>query len=507
MPKSENERYGVMYVPFYQLQCAHLKHLLPLQLAPVNKETQFTNLNTLPHISKIPAALLDQDGTHIIELNKAAELAGIAPGASTSHAVARSTNIIFYARSPSHEQQLRDTILQLAYQSSSFIEDSGPGICTLNFKGTKDPRSKLLSLLEKIRSLGLQTQAGIGPNPEIALQAAKIADSLLEISKDCTVLKSLPLDSLNPSPYLLDIMRSWGIRTLGALTRLPRDEIGQRLGLEGLAIWDRAAGRSTNILKYVQPPETFEEAIDFEQPLETLEPLLFIVRRFVERLILRLESVYLLAAKVCLTFSLENDEKIIRTLQIPAPTRELDTLFCIISQYLETVQTNAPITSFKVSILPSKPNSHQFDLFQSGLKEPNRFFQTLGRLAALVGNDQVGIPYSVDTHRPDSVRMKMPELNWTRTRQNFKPRIGPGLRRYRPGISVQVENKHGKPHFMHNNLVTGTIVALKGPWKLSGNWWDNARWETEEWDVALENGDVYRVAQTFGHWLIVGVYD
>ena len=104
-------------------------------------------------------------------------------------------------------------------------------------------------------------------------------------------------------------MKSWGVRNLGALTRLPREEIGQRLGLEGLSLWDRAAGRSTNVLQLVQPPETFEESIDFEQLLETLEPLLFILRRFLETLSLRIESVYLLIAELHLTLILENGER------------------------------------------------------------------------------------------------------------------------------------------------------------------------------------------------------
>ena len=113
---------------------------------------------------------------------------------------------------------------------------------------------------------------------------------------------------------------------------MPREEIGQRLGLEGLSLWDRAAGQSTNLLRLTQPPERFEESFDFEQQLETLEPLLFILRRFLERLALRVESLYRLIAEIRLTLMLDNGEKITRTLQIPAPTRDIDSLFSIASQ-------------------------------------------------------------------------------------------------------------------------------------------------------------------------------
>jgi protein ImuB len=231
--------------------------------------------------------------------------------------------------------------------------------------------------------------------------------------------------------------------------------------------------------------------------LETLEPLLFILRRFLERLSLRIESIYLLIAELRLMLSLEDGEKIDRILQIPAPTRDVDTLFGIAAQYLETLQTTAPVTGFRLEAMPSKPAGHQFDLFQGGLKDPNRFFQTLARLAALVGNEKVGIPQRINTHQPDSLQMLMPELGWSRKniKKNSHPKTGPALRRCRPGIAARVELNDGKPVLMQTSLISGKILEVRGPWKLSGNWWDRMRWDIKEWDIALDNGGLYRIAQ------------
>jgi protein ImuB len=148
-------------------------------------------------------------------------------------------------------------------------------------------------------------------------------------------------------------------------------------------------------------------------------------------------------------------------------------------------------------------------LFQGGLKDPNRFFQTLARLAALVGNDRVGIPQKIDTHRPDSVRLQMPELDWGEEKFQLGsvPRIGPGLRRYRPGIVADVELNQGKPVAVRSPMMKGRILQIRGPWKLSGNWWDFSRWESQEWDIELDTGGLYRLVQTPGHWEVVGMYD
>ena len=521
MHKIETYCFTVIYIPFYFLQCAQQKRFLQrseynnvsssqlsLDVAIEDSCSESLSFSVFEQsFADIPAALLDEDGIHVIELNPAAERAGIHIGASTSQAVARAPELVLYTRALSHERHLQDVLLQLAYSYSPFIENSAPGICTVDVRKTRNQQSGLRKLLAQLRAIGLHAKAGIGPNPEIALQAAKIADPILEIFHDCKLLQSLPLEFLGPSPFLLDILKSWGIRTLGAMTRLPRDEIGQRLGLEGLSLWDRAAGRHTKVLQFVQPSETFEESIDFEQRLETLEPLLFILGRFLERLSLRTESVYLLIAELHLTLTLENGEKIVRSLQIPAPTRDVDILSGIAAQYLETLQTTAPVVSFHLEIKPSKPAGHQFDLFQGKVRDPNRFFQTLARLSALVGPERVGIPQQINTHRPDSLQIQMPEFDWSWQSAKSRPKVGPGLRRYRPGIVASIELSKGKPASVQSSLISSKILEARGPWNLSGNWWDRTHWEVKEWDVLLENGGIYRLAQSLGQWEVVGVYD
>lgn len=520
MRKPRIRLFAVSYIPSYRLQCAWQNYLFQPRSPDYSSSEQLsfeekarfqavTNGSIDALNCNLPMALLDPDGTHVIELNPPAEAAEVQTGMTTSLATARAPHLLLLARTPSLEEQFQNTFLQLSYCYSPFIENSAAGVCTLEFRGNRTPEIRLRELLDQLQAIGLKAQAGIGPNPEIALQAARIADPILEVTSNSALLQSLPLESLSPSPYLLDIFHSWGVRTLGALTRLPREEIGQRLGLEGLSLWDRAAGRSTNALRYVLPPETFEESIDFDHCLETLEPLLFILKRFLERLSLRIEAAYKLISELSLTLILDDGEKIVRTLQIPAPSCEVETLFRIATQYLETVQTSAPVVGLRLEVFSSHPGNNQFDLFQGGLKDPNRFFQTLARLAALVGNDRVGIPEKVNTHQPDRIRLRIPGFNWSPVAppRTWSLKVGPALRRYRPGIAAKVELGDGKPVMLQSDLVAGKIREARGPWKLSGNWWDQLHWNVEEWDIQLYNGNLFRLAQSADRWEVVGVYD
>src|SRR4029434_4887190 len=95
-----------------------------------------------------------------------------------------------------------------------------------------------------------------------------------------------------PTCQILAILHKWGIHTLGQLAALDKEQLGGRLGPEAIRMWERANGRSRRVLKLIQPPESFEESFEFEREIETSEPLLFMLRRFLEQLVLRLAAIY-----------------------------------------------------------------------------------------------------------------------------------------------------------------------------------------------------------------------
>src|SRR2546423_9490385 len=146
---------------------------------------------------------------------------------------------------------------------------------------------------------------------------------------------------------LIGILHKWGLHTLGQLAALNKEELQVRLGTDAVRLWERANGTANRPLKLVQPPETFDESFEFDHEIETAEPLLFILRRFLEQLSLRLSSIYLVARELTLTITFANschDESVatatnaspartaakethIRVFKIPQPTNDVDLLF------------------------------------------------------------------------------------------------------------------------------------------------------------------------------------
>jgi protein ImuB len=221
---------------------------------------------------------------------------------------------------------------------------------------------------------------------------------------------TLPIEALDLPFESLEILKRWGINTAGAFLALGKDALAQRLGPAIVEVFDRLSTHSVRPLNIASPPETFAEEIEFQNEIETLEPLLFILRRFVEQLSRRIELLYLVVAELHLKLGLTSGATYERAFMIPSPTGNAETLFRVLHTHLENLRTDAPIVTLRLSAKPGRPESHQFGLFETTLRNPNQFAETLARLTALCGSDRIGTPVLEATYRPDTFQMKAPDF-------------------------------------------------------------------------------------------------
>jgi len=323
---------------------------------------------------------------------------------------------------------------------------------------------------------------------------------------------------------IIAILHKWGIHTLGHLAALDKEQLGARLGPEAIRMWERANGRSNRLLKLIRPPESFEESFEFEREIETAEPVLFMLRRFLEQLAVRLAAIYLVAKELTLRITFANsrqDEPAVagkqsyeRVFKIPQPTNNVDLLFRMLQTHLENFRSEHPIVAVALSAEPIKPAGEQFGLFETTLRNPHQLSETLARLTALLGNDRIGTPVLEETHRPDAFRMQ--PFSWavvSAVSSGETPRAlrtahaTTALRRFRPALSTSVLQDEDTPAHIRSAEMSGKIIAQRGPYLLSGNWWDEKSWRRAEWDLQLENGELVRAHERDGVWKIDGVYD
>ena len=316
---------------------------------------------------------------------------------------------------------------------------------------------------------------------------------------------------------VLEILRRWGIDSLGQFAALEREAVAARLGPVGVELWERASGKATRLLKLVAVRESFEEAFEFESEIETSEPLLFMLRRFLQQFAVRLDAIHLVVSELQLeiTFSdppedgsaAADKSNYTHRFKIPEPTNNVETLFRMLHTHLENFTSRSPIIAVALKAETTKPSFEQFHLFETALRDPTRLTETLARLAGLLGSERVGTPILEETHRPDSFRMEPFSWQLPETKTELPALPAAVLRRFRSPLPAAVGLAKNTPAFLQSPKVQGAIRARKGPYFLSGNWWDEKAWDRAEWDVELENGAVCQCHSTGGQWSLDGIYD
>jgi protein ImuB len=287
---------------------------------------------------------------------------------------------------------------------------------------------------------------------------------------------------------------------------LPPEGIAARFGEEGLRHWRCVMGKSTRLLELATPPETFEEETEFENEIELLEPLLFMLRRFLERIADRLGAAYLVVAVIELRIGFAAGADYTRAFPVPSPTRDVETLFRMLFTHLESFQSPHPIKSLRLAARPCKAVKEQLGLFETSLRDPNRFHQTLARLSALVGADRAGVPVKENTFRADAFRLQPPAFHAAAAPRKHGSR-GLALRRFRPPRPAHVFTADRRPASLMVEDFSAPLGESAGPWITSGEWWDREAWERTEWEVESADGRLYRLSQQGNAWYIEGIYD
>jgi protein ImuB len=490
--QAESTQFAAIYLPDFFLQAV---------------------LRAEPELRSCPVILLDpqQPKAGVVQMTHTARQAGVVEGMTPPQAMARCASLHIRHRVPAEEQAATDALLQCAWAFSPVVEATAPGVCTLDLASLPGPLDATWAqgLIDQLARLHLQARVGMAATPDLALLAARCARPFLAVQDVEVFLANLPIESLEPGADLLRLLRKWGIRTAGQFCGLGKSQVAERLGPDGVALWERACAQRLRPLRRVQPPAVFEEAMEFEREVESLEPLLFVLGRFVGQLAQRLALAGLAAAQLELRLRLADGTQYQRLFNIPAPTTDPTVLLRMLQTHLETVRTPQPITALFLQVTPARPAGHQLGLFQPALRDPNQFHETLMRLTALLGADRVGTPVLEWSHRPDAFRLQVPRFDAAHTSSSSAGALPPGLslRRFRPPIPATVQVRDGQPMFLCADRFNGPIVAARGPWRTSGQWWDPNCWQRDEWDVQTADGRLYRLSLQPTGWFLEGLYD
>jgi len=511
----------------------------------------------------------------VFAVNENARRAGVDPGMSKLQ-IEPCAGLVLRARSLPQEAAAHAALLDCAQSFSPRVEVHGCDTIVLDLAGLEPLFGALpkiaRALSRRASDLGLETNVAVAGNPDSAVLAARGFSGVTVIpeGKEAEQLGSLPVEvllgnSTQESGQLLETFSRWGIRKLRDLAALPDVALSERLGQTGIHLQKLARGATSRTLVPVEPALIFEEVIELEYPLLLLEPLAFLLGRLLEQLCARLEARALATQELRLCLELENgwqtedlstnngatgvlarpgqSRLFQRTLRLPVPLLDSRTFLKLLQLDLKAHPPGAPIVKIQLSAEPVRPRAAQNGLFLPPSPEPEKLELTLARIAGIVGEDKVGSLELLDTHRPGGFRMQRfaPEpispQRHRDTEKNNSTFLFPvsslsssvslclcgdssndlvtALRIFRPPVDVVVTMQDGKPAFINcpqRKEIQGEILWAAGPWRSSGDWWEQEGWARDEWDIAVQEEAgiaLYRLVRDRlgGRWILEGTYD
>jgi len=470
------------------------------------------------------------DGTppiwNVVAANEAALQAGIELGMAKSQA-AQFCAVEIRQRSLLQEKSAHAALLDLGASVSPRMEDTAPDTIILDIAGLTslfgNEENIARRLMRHASSLGLIAHVAVSSNLEVALHAARgfSGITLIPPGEEAKRLGRLPVRALLPSAEILETLERWGVRDCAALAALPLLQLSERLGQEGVRLHEFARGASLRSIALAEPAVHFEEEMALDFAVAELEPLAFLLGRLLDQLCARLQARALAACAIRLRFDLEDsfekDFQVLgknyspklapktyeKVLGLPVPVRDSKMLLKLLRLQLQADPPHASIVKIILSAEPARPRAAQGGLFLPSCPDPEELELTIGRLANLVGNANIGSPELVNTHRPGEFRMsrfipasdesKISQENGTAAAAHVrkedhtsKPCLAAtAFRIFRPEVQAKVELQDGYPARIYFRGMRGNIVAASGPWRTSGDWWREDTWQQDEWEVDI----------------------
>jgi protein ImuB len=460
----------------------------------------------------------------VVAANSAAFEAGIQLG-MTKAQVAQFGNVQICMRSEAQEQAAHAALLDAAWSVSPRVEDTALDTVVLDLEGLTGlfgtDENIARELARRVTAIGLAARVAVAANIEVAIHAARgfLGITIIPVGEERRRLGALPVGVLTTEAETLEILERWGVETLQALAALPVLQLSERLGQEGVRLSELARGVRQRSLVLAQASTNFTEEMELDDAVEELEPLSFLLGRLLDQLCARLEARALAVRAVRIRFELQPSfEKDFQTLKedlrrkpgvkqyekvltLPVPMRNAKTLLKLLRLQLQGDPPAAPIQKIYMTADAAAPRVAQNGLFVPCGPDPEKLEVTIVRLGKLVGEGNLGCAELVDSHRPESFRMaRFVALAERGNRAGRKQDAGvtkrgdkledavTAFRVIRPAQAVRVELREEQPVRVYLRGMRGDVVAASGPWRSSGDWWQEDAWHQDEWDLEIEFG-------------------
>jgi protein ImuB len=358
------------------------------------------------------------DHTKLDAVDDTARSLGLREGLSLVEAHAFLAALEVRTVSPEQVRLALQSVGEAALAFAPTVELCPPDAVHLDLTGAAHLHGGELPLIEALRArvseLGHVCRVAVAVGPRIAEIVARHGTECLRVvepDQEIPSLRPLPVSALPIDEATACWLVRVGILTIGDLLRLPDNQLTARLGDRAAQVMRLAKGQDPTPLQPWSPPPVLCEETSWDEGVEDLSSLVFVLNRLCTRLATRLQgrgqalramSVTLLHDRAIAQLR-GSDQTSTTQLQMPAPLNRAEDLLRTLRARLEHLALHAPVLGIRLeaTLLVHAPRI-QLDLSRDVTASPNALPVLLAELAAEIGPDRIGTLCLVSTHRPEA---------------------------------------------------------------------------------------------------------
>ncbi len=205
--------------------------------------------------------------------------------------------------------------------------------------GGMDQLSRRVS--HALKRLRVHAEIAIAPTVGAAWALAVFGGGELRIARDdelLDALRALPVEALRLDGTTVEMLGALGICSIGALLKLPRDDLVVRFGQNILERIDQALGAFHEPLMFLEYHAPIAASVEFEGVIESLESIHLALRQLIGEVARELVVRGMGAREIRIAFRPPYAGAVEKVVQLTRPCRDEAALFNLLSCATEAVE-------------------------------------------------------------------------------------------------------------------------------------------------------------------------
>jgi protein ImuB len=450
----------------------------------------------------------------LVSVCAAAAAAGLHPGQALTQARALCPALNVADAAPAEDAQALAALAQWCTRATPLAAAAPPDTLWLDIAGCDHLFGGEARLAEdlatRMERWGLNARWAIAGPPGAAYALARHAHTtIVPNGQEAAALATLPIELLRLEPAAAAGLRRLGLKTIGALARLPRAELAARFGAAVLLRLDQAHGQLSETIAWPPPPPDWTEQERFAEPILTTEACLTVLDLLAARLCARLAAQRQGGRQFIATFQRVDGSLQQRAIATALPVRDPAYLLRLLAERLDGLDPGFGIEAVSLAAPAIEASAaEQQDFSRATGPGQQKLAQLIDALANRLSPHRLFRYAPRESHIPEHAVQTAPPLqtNIAWPHDPSTPRPIRLLHRPEP-IEVTALLPDDPPVQFRWRGALHRVRAATGPERIAAEWWTAQPGGTRDYyQVEDAKGARYWMFRNDAAWFVHGMF-